>query len=314
MVRPKLSQALAALLLVVPSAAFAGQAQPPSIDLLGWFSNEISNLMTARAGFLLPIGWEEFVLFSGYALTYFLIKTALAGRYHGIFDLAGFVLLLGRMFFVVIFLSCYMTPLGGSGVTLAMLPITIARGISSQITDGMLDPLIQQIRDVMTGVEKPGLTNLLNIVVYAVTIAEMSVVSIGLFIINAYAYFAYGLCALFGPILIPLLLTKNFAGKFFRWIDASFKYAMLTPVCSAFTFVWSAFILKFFSSAVHGDYSLAHLLGLTALILTMVVSFIYMALKLPAFAGELFGGGGEGFSGVAGDMANFTRNIVRVRR
>jgi type IV secretory pathway VirB6-like protein len=141
----------------------------------------------------------------------------------------------------------------------------------------------------------------------------MAIISIGLFAINGWAYLAYGMCALLGPILIPLLLTKHFSGRFFRWVDASFKYAMLTPVCSAFTFVWSAMFMKFFSNAVRGDYSLGHLLGLTAFMLTMVGSFAYMAFKLPAFAGELFGGGGEGFSGVANDMANFTRSIVKTR-
>jgi type IV secretory pathway VirB6-like protein len=161
--------------------------------------------------------------------------------------------------------------------------------------------------------QKPGPMAIIDIFAYCLNLFDMAIISIGLFAINGWAYLAYGMCALLGPILIPLLLTKHFSGRFFRWVDASFKYAMLTPVCSAFTFVWSAMFMKFFSNAVRGDYSLGHLLGLTAFMLTMVGSFAYMAFKLPAFAGELFGGGGEGFSGVANDMANFTRSIVKTR-
>jgi type IV secretion system protein VirB6 len=301
------------LILLFAGTTNAAPLSPP-VDYLTWLENAITDLVTTKGGLLVDVGWIELVLFSGFAITFFLIRTAASNRRHSIMDVEGATLLLGRMMFAGLFLTIYAVPLGSTGISLSGLPTTISHGISGAITQGMLDPLLQQVHDIATGIQKPGPVAFLDMAVYWMTLGEMGIVTMVLFAVNGYAYFVVGILTLFGPLFIPFLVTQNFTGKFFSWIGSLFQYAMLTPVISAFTYVWTLFFTTFFSRTVHGDYSLDHFLVLTGIMFTMIGSFFYTAFKLPGLTNEMFGGGGNIGAGVMNSYTSFVRTILRAGR
>ena len=67
----------------------------------------------------------------------------------------------------------------------------------------------------------------------------VGVASAILFLINICGFILYGVSALFGPIFIPLYMTKTFRGKFLHFVDVLLGLAMIRAVASAFIFVWA---------------------------------------------------------------------------
>jgi type IV secretion system protein VirB6 len=299
-------------LLLFATTAFAAPTAPP-VDYLTMLENDITNLVTTKGGLLVDVGWIELVLFSGFAMTFFLIRTAASSRRHSIMNVEGLTLLLGGMMFAGIFLTLYTVPLGSTGLSLSQVPTAVSHCISGLITQGMIDPLLQQVRDIATGLQKPGAVAFLDMAVYWMTLGEMAIVTMVLFAVNGFAYFVVGILTLFGPLFIPFLVTTNFTGKFFGWVGSMFQYSMLTPVISAFTYVWAMFFTTFFSKSVHGDYSLDHFLFLTGIMFTMIGSFFFTAFKLPGLSAEMFGGGGNIGAGVMNSYTSFVRTILRAR-
>ncbi|MDQ2839797.1 MAG: type IV secretion system protein [Acidobacteriota bacterium] len=299
-------------LLLLPVAALAQQSSPsaPLVDQLGWLDQTIMQLVTNKGNLFVTVGWEEFVLFAGFAWVFFLIRTAAANRRHYLFDFEGLITLLGKTLFVALFLSTYFTPIA-AGISLHQLPMTIAHGLAEKVTQGMLDPLLAKIHDVSTGIQKPSALNLLDVIVYLMTLGDMAIVSMVLFAINGYAYLAVGILTLLGPLFAPLFLTQHFGRYFFKWIDLLIAYSMLGVTIAAFTYVWTFFFMKLFEGTIGNDYSNAHFLSLTGALLAMVGSFFYMAFKLPSFNAELFSGAGGMGASAAASWGGQARKLIR---
>ncbi len=293
-------------LLLLPSVAFCQTSQTSgarTAHYLLWLDQIIMQMVTSRSDLFLRVGWEEFLLFSGFTTTLFLIKTAVSNRRHTFFDLEGAVMLLGRIFFASIFLSGY--------AVFHQVPMNFAHGLTELVGQGMLDPLLAKITAVTTGIEKPGITNILDIVVYLVTLAEMGIVGMILFAVNSFSYLAIGMLVVYGPIFIPLLITQNFSKWFYRWVDMIVAFSMLTPTIAIFTFVWSAFFMKFFDITIRQNISLAHFTALTGALITLIGSFMFMAFKLVAFNAELFSGAGSMGAFAAASWSSQIRNFIR---
>jgi hypothetical protein len=77
-----------------------------------------------------------------------------------------------------------------------------------------------------------------------------------LFLINCSAFILYGVTALFGPIFIPLLMTRTFRAKFFHFLDVLISFAMIRAVAAAFIFVWGGFMNAFIQQTFNGNYSM----------------------------------------------------------
>ncbi|MDQ2839609.1 MAG: type IV secretion system protein [Acidobacteriota bacterium] len=280
------------------------------VDQLGWLDQIIMQLVTTKGDLFVTVGWEEFALFAGFAWIFFLIRTAAANRRHYLFDFEGLVMLLGKTLFVALFLSTYFTPIA-AGISLHQLPTTIAHGLAGKVTQGMLDPLLAKIHDISTGIQKPSGLNVTDVIVYFLTLGEMATVSMVLFAINGYAYFAVGILTLLGPLFAPLFLTQHFNRYFFKWIDLLIAYSMLGVTIAGLTYIWTFFFMKLFESTIGNDYSNTHFFALTAGLLAMIGSFLFMAFKLPSFNAELFSGAGGMGASAAASWGGQARKLIR---
>jgi type IV secretion system protein VirB6 len=125
-----------------------------------------------------------------------------------------------------------------------------------------------------------------------------------MFAVNAFGFAAYGLFTLFGPLLIPLYLTRNFHSKFWGWVDNLIVFAMYRAVSAALTFVWLNVLVSFFDNTVNGDYSIGHWLALVPTLLMLTVSFAWAMFKIPALTSMLFGGAGAGAQGATDSLTS----------
>ena len=130
-----------------------------------------------------------------------------------------------------------------------------------------------------------------------------------LFVINCSAFILYGVTALFGPVFIPLLMTKTFRAKFFHFLDVLISFAMIRAVAAAFIFVWSGFMNAFIQQTFNGNYSMDMWVANLIPCLMVFVAFIVNMLFIPSMTQAIFGGAAgltsiEQFQAVGGGACN----------
>src|ERR1700748_2052770 len=117
---------------------------------------------------------------------------------------------------------------------------------------------------------------------------------------NASALILYGVTALFGPVFIPLLMTKTFKAKFFHFLDVLISFAMIRAVAAAFIYVWAGFMNGFLQQTFNGNYSMEMWIANLIPCLMVFVAFIINMLFIPSMTQAIFGGA----AGMAGSMGN----------
>ena len=126
----------------------------------------------------------------------------------------------------------------------------------------------------------------------------LGIASAILFLINCSAFILYGVTALFGPIFVPLLMTKTFRAKFFHFLDVLIGFAMIRAVAAAFIFVWAGFMNAFIQQTFNGNYSmemwLANLIPCTMVFIAFIINMLF----IPSMTQAIFGGA----AGMAGSM------------
>ena len=118
----------------------------------------------------------------------------------------------------------------------------------------------------------------------------MGIASAILFVINCSAFILYGVTALFGPIFIPLLMTKTFRAKFFHFLDVLVSFAMIRAVAAAFIFVWAGFMNAFLQQTFNGNYSMEMWLANLIPCIMVFIAFIINMLFIPSMTQAIFGG------------------------
>jgi len=127
-----------------------------------------------------------------------------------------------------------------------------------------------------------------------------------LFLINCSSFIFYGVAALFGPVFVPLLMTRTFRGKFFNYVDVLLSFAMIRAVAAAFIFVWSGFLMTFLQQTFNGDYSLPMWIANLYGVIAVFIAFDLNMVMIPTITQTLFGGG----SGAAGKIGQMVESAV----
>jgi hypothetical protein len=279
------------------------QTPAPAVHFLGTLADMAKQMMAEKVPLLLRLGWIEASLFAGFATFWFLIKTALAGRYHGIFDIEGFVVLIGRMLFVAILLSGY--------TVWSQLPTDFAYGLADYIGQGQMDPLIARANALTSGLDKPDIWNLIQVVFYFGANGEMMLIGLVMFALYSQVFQTIGVVVIYGPLFIPLLLTKHFERWFFRWVDVMIAAPMMIPTIAIYVFLWSNFLMNAFDKLFGGPISLASFavtLGVTLVLL--IGGLVFGAVRLGSTHSDLFAGSGSVGGGMVAGWDNLVRGIA----
>ena len=145
-----------------------------------------------------------------------------------------------------------------------------------------LDTLLQLLRTAGNNTPMPSLMAPLEILCYFIVQILLGLASAILFVINCSAFILYGVSALFGPIFIPLLMTKTYRAKFFQFIDVLISFAMIRAVAAAFIFVWAGFMNGFVQQTFNGNYSigmwLANLIPCTMVFISFIINMHFITI------------------------------------
>jgi hypothetical protein len=182
----------------------------------------------------------------------------------------------------------------------------IAQAMVAAFDQSSLNSLLQLLKTAGDGTAMPSFTAPLQILCYVVVQIMLGLASAILFVINCSSFILYGVTALFGPVFIPLLMTKNFRAKFFQFLDVLISFAMIRAVAAAFIFVWAGFMNGFIQQTFNGNYSMDMWIANLIPCLMVFVAFIINMLFIPSMTQAIFGGS----SGMAGSMGGVVTKVV----
>ena len=295
------------------SIALLAQSLPSAgsgIDWLYQFTNNLTNLTTQNGGALTQLGLTELSAIAMFSLISMVVNwntTSMTLRFHAqpvhAGDLVNFLLLL----IVCCLLENYwVNPFPGASFGINHFFSYIAQAMVAAFDQHSLDQLLQLLKAAGDNTAMPSFTAPLQILCYVVVQVILGLASAILFVINCSAFILYGVTALFGPVFIPLLMTKTFRVKFFHFLDVLISFAMIRAVAAAFIFVWAGFMNGFLRQTFNGNYSMEMWIANLIPCLMVFVAFIINMLFIPSMTQAIFGGA----AGMAENMAKTIGSIA----
>ena len=295
------------------SIVLLAQALPTAssgVDWLYQFTNNLTNLTTQNGGALTQLGMTELACISFFMLVSMVINwqtSTMTFRLHHhpiqAGDLTKFLL---QLIICCLLETYWVNPFPGASFGINHFFSYIAQAMVAAFDQSSLDSLLQLLKSAGDNTAMPGITAPIQILCYFFVQALLGLASAILFLINCSAFILYGVTALFGPIFVPLLMTKTFRAKFFSFLDVLISFAMIRAVAAAFIFVWAGFLNAFIQQTFNGNYSMEMWLANLIPCTMVFVAFIINMLFIPSMTQAIFGGA----AGMAGSMGSAVSSAV----
>ncbi len=276
------------------------------VDWLYQFTNNLTNLTTQNGGALTQLGMTELACISFFMLVSMVINwqtSTMTFRLHHhtvqAGDLTKFLL---QLIICCLLETYWVNPFPGASFGINHFFSYIAQAMVAAFDQSSLDSLLQLLKTAGDQTQMPSFTAPVQILCYFLVQILLGLASAILFLINCSAFILYGVTALFGPIFVPLLMTKSFRGKFFHFLDVLIGFAMIRAVAAAFIFVWSGFMNAFIQQTFNGNYSMEMWLANLIPCVMVFIAFIINMLFIPSMTQAIFGG--------AAGMASSAMNTV----
>src|SRR6201747_978910 len=289
------------------SIAFPAKAVPSASAGMNWlyqFTNNLTNLTTQNGGALTQLGLTELSAIAFMKLVSMVINwntSAMTLRFHTHPVRAGeMTQFLLRLIICCLLINYWVNPFPGATFGINHFFSYIAQAMVAAFDQNSLDSLLQLLKTAGDNTAMPSLMAPVQILCYFLVQVLLGLASAILFVINCSSFILYGVTALFGPIFVPLLMTKTFRGKFFSFLDVLISFAMIRAVAAAFIFVWSGFLNGFIQQTFNGNYSMEMWLANLIPCVMVFIAFIINMLFIPSMTQAIFGGA----AGMAGNLAN----------
>ena len=291
------------------SIVLLAQALPSAssgVDWLYQFTNNLTNLTTQNGGALTQLGMTELACISFFMLVSMVVNwqtSTMTFRLHHhpiqAGDLTKFLL---QLIICCLLETYWVNPFPGASFGINHFFSYIAQAMVAAFDQSSLDSLLQLLKTAGNQTQMPSFTAPVQILCYFLVQILLGLASAILFLINCSAFILYGVTALFGPIFVPLLMTKTFRAKFFHFLDVLISFAMIRAVAAAFIFVWAGFLNGFIQQTFNGNYSmemwLANLIPCTMVFIAFIINMLF----IPSMTQAIFGG-------AAGMASNISQTI-----
>ena len=288
---------LSLIALAFPLAAAAAGAFDPTAAAVDWLSqvtDQINALVTVHGDELVHVGQIELAFFGLITLVSMVVRWQTAHMVIGfrpvnytIGDLFTFLL---QLVICSIMLTYYNSPIPGTTLSVHQLLPEFAKNVANVIDESLLDGLLDRVREAISGTSPAGPFDFSGTLVYFGTLLLLAVMDLIMFAVNSFGFIALGLFVFFGPLIIPLFITRAFRARFWTWVDGMIVFSMFRAVAAAISFIFLNVLVGFFDGMVRGDYSLGHWLALLPALALLVAGFAWAMFKTPALTGMLFGG------------------------
>jgi len=291
------------------SIVLLAQALPSAssgVDWLYQFTNNLTNLTTQNGGALTQLGMTELACISFFMLVSMVVNwqtSTMTFRLHHhpiqAGDLTKFLL---QLIICCLLETYWVNPFPGASFGINHFFSYIAQAMVAAFDQSSLDSLLHLLKTAGDQTQMPSFTAPVQILCYFLVQVLLGLASAILFLINCSAFILYGVTALFGPIFVPLLMTRTFRGKFFHFLDVLISFAMIRAVAAAFIFVWSGFMNAFIQQTFNGNYSMEMWLANLIPCVMVFIAFIINMLFIPSMTQAIFGG-------AAGMASNATSTV-----
>ena len=291
------------------SIVLLAQALPSAssgVDWLYQFTNNLTNLTTQNGGALTQLGMTELACISFFMLVSMVVNwqtSTMTFRLHHhpiqAGDLTKFLL---QLIICCLLETYWVNPFPGASFGINHFFSYIAQAMVAAFDQSSLDSLLNLLKTAGDQTQMPSFTAPVQILCYFLVQILLGLASAILFLINCSAFILYGVTALFGPIFVPLLMTKTFRAKFFHFLDVLISFAMIRAVAAAFIFVWAGFLNGFIQQTFNGNYSMEMWLANLIPCVMVFIAFIINMLFIPSMTQAIFGG-------AAGMASNISQSI-----
>ena len=278
----------------VSLAALAFQATPTT-DWLSVFAQNLTDLTTQNGDALTSFGMTELSFISLMVLINMVVSWSTANMSFSLHqepirmgDLVQFML---RLICCLLAETYWAHPLPGASFGFNKLFSYMAEMISQAFDRNALSNLQHLLQTMGDGTAAPSITAPIELLLYVVIQVNLAISSGIIFLLNVSGFILYAVSALFGPVFIPLYMTRTFRGKFLHFVDVLLSLAMIRAVASAFIFVWGGFMMTFVTNTFHGDYSVGMWLANLIPVLATLIAFDINMLFVPSLTQMIFGGG-----------------------
>src|SRR5580698_2931822 len=279
------------------SIAVLAQAVPSASAGMNWlyqFTNNLTNLTTQNGAALTQLGVTELSAIAFFKLVSMVVNwntSAMTLRFHTHPVRAGeMTQFLLRLIICSLLINYWVNPFPGASFGINHFFSYIAQAMVAAFDQNSLSNLLQLLKTAGDGTQMPGLTAPVQILCYFIVQGLLGLASAILFLINCSSFILYGVTALFGPVFVPLLMTKTFRAKFFHFLDVLISFAMIRAVAAAFIFVWAGFLNGFIQQTFNGNYSmemwLANLIPCTMVFIAFIINMLF----IPSMTQAIFGG------------------------
>lgn len=197
-------------------------------------------------------------------------------------------------------LTFYSSSLPGFGVSVHQLLPMIGQKLAASVNHSGDAAMTNSLNNAMVNMPTPGLFNPIEIVTYVLVLIVTGLFHLLMFVVTASGFVAVGVLSITGQLVIPLLLTKNFAKYFWGWVDMMLTYSMYPFIGAAFIFVFSNSVNNFFVLAFSGGFTFPQLVLTFPVICVLLGTFAFSIFSIPQFTSQHFGGAGATFAGMAG--------------
>jgi type IV secretion system protein VirB6 len=280
------------------SIALLAQGLPAADPSQGWlaqFTENLSNLTTQNGGALTQFGLVELSFVSLMVLVGMVVNwqtsTMFLSLHRHPINAGDFVQFMMRLIFCLLLENYWINPIPGASFGFNHLFSYMALAIVKVLDHNSLTTFQNLIATAAENTTVPAITAPIKILCYFIVRIDLAMISALLFFVNISGYIMYGVCALFGPVFIPLYMTKTFRGKFLHFVDLLVSFAMIQAVAAAFIFVWSGFLNTFIQQTFNNNYSMDMWLANLIPVLALSIAFVLNMLFVPAITQTIFGGG-----------------------
>jgi hypothetical protein len=261
----------------------------------------VDNLTTTHGDILMDFGVTELNFVAMMGLIGMVVRWNLAHMVIGArpvnFTIGDLFMFFFQLFVCSLMLHYYFTPFPGTSISIHNMFAQIAQNIAGALDQAVMDDFLKRLRNVADSTTRPSAMNVVGVIVYFSVIINVALIDLAMFAIDAFGWVCYGLFSLFGPLAIPLYMTKNFNSKFWGWLDGLIVFSFYRAVSAGFMYVWLNAIIGFMDNTLAGDYSIGHWLAILGTLIMLTGAFVYGMFKIPTIASMLFGGIGSAAAG-----------------
>lgn len=295
---------------IVASSAFFLQGSAPGVDWLYQFTNNLTNLTTQNGDALSSVGMSLLAFVSLIKLVRMVaewnISTMTISWNAQPVRLGDLIEFLMQLIVCLLIINYWTNPFPGASFGFNHLFSYFAQVIVAALDQNSLTQLQQALSTALNNTPQPSYLAPLEILTYLLVYVFIGLAGGVLFLVNCSSFIFYGVAALFGPIFVPLFMSRTFRGKFYNFVDTLLSFAMIRAVASAFIFVWSGFIITFLQQTFNGDYSLPMWIANLYGVIAVFIAFILNMAMVPTITQTLFGGG----SGAAGRVMQVAEALL----